>query len=141
MVAKLTSKDGISGNFPQKKFKSVVEILQKEGYSVKTKKICGEISGKIPIKFGKYTPDIFAFREINDIIVVEFENCTNILSPEIESKWRLLASRSCIDLHLIVPSCCKEKVNMKNRIKNIPVTVHCINECHNSLKMAMENSK
>lgn len=138
MAAKINSLNGI---FPDKMFKSVVGILQNEGYTVKSNRSCGRLSGRIPVKFGKYTPDIFAFREINDIKVIEFENCTDILSSENENKWRLLSSKSCIDLHLVVPSCCKEKVNMKSRIKNIPVTVHCINDCYNSLKLAMENSK
>ncbi len=141
MGVKITSVDGISETFPEKMFKSVVEILQKEGYSVKTKRHSGGISGRIPIKFGKYTPDIFAFRGINDIMVVEFENCTDILSHESENKWRLLSSKSGFDLHLIVPLCCKKKVYTKSRIKNIPVTIHCINDCHNSLKLAMKNSK
>lgn len=128
---------------PGKMVKSVVETLQKEGYSVKTnlQRHPNGILGGIPIKFGRYIPDIFAFRGINDILVVEFETCTDILSPEVENKWKFLSSKSCFNLHLIVPFGCKEKAYMKSRIKNIPVTVHCINKCDESLKFAMEMSK
>ncbi len=126
---------GVSG----KTVKSVVETLQKEGYSVKTnlQRYPNQIFGSIPIKFGKYTPDIFAFRGINDILVVEFENCIDIKSHECENKWKMLASKSCFNLHIIVPSCCKEKANLKSRIKNIPVTIHSINDWENSLIMDM----
>lgn len=143
MDTKITSIDGVQKKVSGKTVESIVETLQKEGYNVKTgfSSSPNKISGGVPIKFGKYTPDIFAFRGLNEILLVEFEICTNILSSDIENKWRLLSSKSRQNLHLIVPYGCKQKFENRSRVKNIPVTIHCINNCVDSFRNAMENSK
>ncbi len=108
---------------------SIVNILQKEGYYVKTNITEGQnkISGRMFRKYGNYIPDIFAFRGINDIMVIEFETCASVSSPKNENKWKLLSSKPGLDFHIIVPFNCMEKARFKSRIRNIPVKIHCIN--------------
>ncbi len=116
-------------DIPRNTVTSIVNKLQKEGYHVKTNIMKGQnrIARGISRKYGSYTPDIFAFRGINDIMVIEFENCANISSHEIENKWKLFSSKPGLDFHIIVPLNCMEKARYKSRVRNIPVKVHCIN--------------
>lgn len=115
----------------------IVSALQKEGYCVKTNLIkrSNGISGRISRKYGNYIPDIFAFRGVNDILVIEFETCASISSRENENKWKVLSSKPGLDFHVIVPPNCMEKAQFKSRIKNIPVKIHCINNWKNIFEL------
>ncbi len=114
---------------PRNMVTSIVNTLQKEGYYVKINITRGQnkTSGRMFRKYGNYIPDIFAFRGINDVMVIEFETCANISSPKNENKWKVLSSKPGLDFHVVVPLNCVEKARFKSRIKNIPVKIHCIN--------------
>ncbi len=132
------TKENVSGSMVT----SIRDTLQKEGYCVKTNfRYPNRISSPIPIKFGNYIPDIFAYKSINDIIIIDFENCGNILSSKNENKWKSLASKPGLDFHIIVPPCCREKAQLKSKIKNIPVKIHCANDWKNSLEFSLGMSK
>lgn len=102
----------------------MINLLKNEGYIVK-KGIRYKGYGKT--KSSKYTLDIFAYKGINDIICIEFPECENILSRENENKWKSLIARPGLDLHLIVPPRCREKLYLKYKIKNIPMGIYDYN--------------
>ena len=119
---------------------SIVSMLQKDGYHVKTNlKYFNNVFGRMQTKYGKYTIDIFAYKGNNDILVVEFEDCVNILSRENENKWKYLISKPGLDLHIIVPFSCKEKAYIKSRIKNIPLEIHCDTDWKNIFEKCITN--
>lgn len=132
----MSIKDVNMEEIPLKTVRSVIYRLQKEGYCVKSSfKYPKKIPAAIPIRFGNYIPHIFAYKGMNDFIIVEFETCGNILSPKNENKWRALSSKSGLAVHLIVPLGCKEKAELKSKIKNIPVKIHCMNHWEDSFNL------
>ncbi|MBI5680539.1 MAG: hypothetical protein HZC47_06595 [Methanobacterium sp.] len=128
---------------PRNVVTSIVNKLQKEGYCVKTnfKPHQNRSSNRIPTKYRSYAPNIFAFKEINKIVLIEFENSANILSSRNEQKWKILSSKPGLDFHIIVPHNCVEKAQIKSRIKNIPVKIHCINTWPDTLEFNRKLSK
>lgn len=141
MVAKI--KNSKTESVPRSVVTSIVSKLQKEGYSVKTR--INQCQNRIPCgvypKYENYTPDIFAFKGMNNIVIIEFENSTSITSSENENKWKVLSSKPGLDFHVIVPSNCIKKAMIKSKIKNIPVNIHCIKTWKNTLEFDMELSK
>lgn len=118
---------------------SIVKTLKKNGYYVeKNLKYPGNIHRGVRTKYGKYVLDIFAYRGSNDIVVIEFENCESILSPDNENKWKYLMSKPGIDLHIIVPLSCREKAYLKSRIKNISLGIHDYNSWRNIFDLKLE---
>lgn len=104
--------------------KSMVNAFQKDGYHVKTKfRYPISLSKGIQTN-GKQVLDIFAYKGSDNRIVIEFENCTSILSHKNEIKWKSLISKPGLNLYLIVPCNCKEKAHFKSKIKNIPVEIY-----------------
>ncbi|MGB9980096.1 hypothetical protein [Methanobacterium sp.] len=122
----------------KKNVKSFIYGLQKEGYVVKSS--MGHYSSNFN-KFGKYAPDIFAYKTSNDILIVEFETCSEIMSSKSEIKWRILCSKPGRNVHIVVPLCCKEKAIYKSRILNIPVNIHCLKDWKDSLEFNLQMSK
>lgn len=121
---------------------SIRDTLQKNGYCVKTNfRYPNRISSGLPIKFGNYIPDVFAYKSINDIVIIDFETCGDILSSKNENIWKSMAFKPGLDFHIIVPPCCREKAKLKSKIKNIPVKIHCTNDWKNSLELSLGMSK
>ncbi|MEN4018752.1 MAG: hypothetical protein PQ975_05790 [Methanobacterium sp.] len=118
---------------------SIVKTLKKNGYYVeKDLKYPGSIYRGTRTKYNKYVLDIFAYRGSNDIVVIEFENCESILSHDNKNKWKYLISKPGIDLHIIVPLGCREKVYLTRKIKNIPVRIHDYSNWRNIFDLKLE---
>lgn len=134
----MLSKNIKTGEISKNSVRPFIYKLQKEGYLVKS--TIGHYNGNSN-KFRKCSPDIFAYKNSNDVIIIEFETCSDIVSSESENKWRMLCSKPGRNVHIIVPSCCKERAYYKSRILNIPVNIHCLNNWEDSLQFNQQMSK
>lgn len=131
-----TKKEGIPENIT----KSVIVTLQKEGYLVKRNvEYPNKISSTLPVKYRRYVLDIFAFKKVNDIVVIKYENCLDVLSNKNKKNWKALSAKPGVDFYMLVPSCCKEKAQLKIRMLNIPVKIICMNDLKDSFKFSSKN--
>ncbi len=118
---------------------SIVKTLKNEGYNVKTNLKYGNGAYRgFQTKYRNHIVDIFAYKRCNDILMIELGRCPDILSSENENKWRSLLSKPGLDLHVIVPSRCKEKVYLKSKILDIPITIHDYNNWEGTFNLKHE---
>ena len=135
-----TSNIKTKGELPGNIAKSLVDTLQKEGYLVKRNfEYPNKLSANFDVKYPSYTLDIFAVKR-NDIIVIKYENCSDVLSNKNKKLWKALSSKPTVKFHILVPSYCKEKAQVKSRMLNVPVKILCLNEWKNSFEYS-SNSK
>lgn len=129
------------GEFPGNIAKSLVGTLQKEGYIVKRNfKYPTKISTNFDVKYRSYILDIFAVKR-NNIMVIKYENCFDVLSNKNKGLWRALSSKPGVNFHIMVPSYCKEKAQIKSRMLNVPVKILCLDDWKDSFKSSLKNSK
>ena len=127
------------GDFPENIAKSLVDTLQKEGYIVKRNfRYPHKISTNFDVKYQSYILDIFAVKR-NNIIVVKYENCFDVLSNKNKGLWRALSFKPRVNFHILVPSYCKEKTHVKSRMLNVPVKILCLDDWEDSFKSSLKN--
>ena len=113
---------------PENITKSLIDRLQKGGYFVKRDvEYPNRISSNLHVNYKKYVLDIFAFKR-NDIVIVKYENCHTVLSNKNKKHLKALSSKPGVNFHILVPSYCKEKTQIKSRMLNIPVKILCPND-------------
>ena len=129
------------GELPRNIAKSLVDTLQKEGYLVKRNfEYPNKILSNFDVKYPSYTLDIFAVKR-NDIIVIKYENCSDILSNKHKKLWKALSSKPSVNFHILVPSYCKEKAQIKSRMLNVPIKISCLDDWEDSFEFSSRNSK
>jgi hypothetical protein len=129
------------GELPRNIAKSLVDTLQKEGYLVKRNfEYPNKISSNFDVKYPSYTLDIFAVKR-NDIMVIKYENCSDVLSNKHKRLWKALSSKPGVNFHILVPSYCSEKAQVKSRMLNVPVKILCLNDWKDSFESSLRNSK
>ncbi len=121
--------------------KSAVDMLQKEGYIVKRNfEYPHKISSDLNVKYPIYTLDIFAVKK-NNIIAIKYENCSEVLSNKTKKLWKALSSKPGVHFHILVPSYCSKKAQIKSRMLNVQVKILCQNNWEDSLESSLRNSK
>ena len=130
-----------NGELPWNIAKSLVGTLQKEGYLVKRNfKYPNRILSNFDVKYPSYILDIFAVKR-NDIMVIKYENCSDVLSNKNKKLWKALSSKPSVNFHILVPSYCKEKAQTKSRMLNVPVKILCLEDWEDSFESSLRNSK
>lgn len=131
----------IKGELPGNITKSLVDTLQNEGYLVKRNfEFPNKISSTLDVKYKSYTLDIFAFKR-NNIVAIKYENCPDVLSNKNKKTWKALSSKTGVNFYILVPSCCKEKAQIKSRMMNIPIKILCLDDWKDLFKLSSRNSK
>lgn len=121
--------------------KSLVDTLQKEGYLVKRNfEYPNKISTNFDVKYPNYTLDIFAVKK-NDIVVIKYENCSDVLSNKNKKLWKALSSKPGVNFHILVPSYCKEKAQIKSRMLNVSIKILPLDDWKDSFESSLRNSK
>ena len=129
------------GELPGNIAKSLVDTLQKEGYLVKQNfEYPNKILSNYNVKYPRYTLDIFAVKR-NDIMVIKYENCSDVLSNKNKKIYKALSFKPGVNFHILVPSYCKEKAQIKSSMLNIPVKILCLNDWKDSFESSLRNSK
>ena len=129
------------GELPGNITKSLVDTLQKEGYLVKQNfEYPNKILSNYNVKYPSYTLDIFAVKR-KDIMVIKYENCSNVLSNKNKKIYKALSSKPGVNFHILVPSYCKKKAQIKSSMLNIPVKILCLNDWKDSFESSLRNSK
>ncbi|HEX3013173.1 MAG TPA: hypothetical protein VHO92_02725 [Methanobacterium sp.] len=132
----------IKSEIPGNVAKDLASTLQKEGYLIKRNfEYPNKISSTFDVKYRSYVLDIFAFKRMNDIVVIKYENCFDISSNKNKKLWKALSSKPGVNFHILVPSYCKEKAQMKSEMLNIPVKILCMDNWKDSLEFSSINSK
>lgn len=136
-----TSNMKIKSELPGNIAKSLVDTLQKEGYLVKRNfEYPNKILSNFDVKYPRYTLDIFAVKR-NDIMVIKYENCSDVLSNKNKKLWKGLSSKPGVNFHILVPPSCKEKAQIKSRMLNVPIKISCLDDWEDSFEFSSINSK
>ena len=129
------------GELPVNIAKSLVGTLQKEGYLVKRNfEYPNKLSSNLDVKYPSYILDIFAVKR-NDIMVIKYENCSDVLSNKNKKLWKGLSSKPGVNFHILVPSYCKERAQIKSRMLNVPIKILCLDDWEDSFEFSSRNSK
>ncbi len=130
-----------NGELPRNIAKSLVDTLQKEGYLVKRNfEYPNKILSNFDVKYPSYTLDIFAVKR-NDIMVIKYENCSDVLSNKHKKLWKALSSKPGVNFYILVPFYCKEKAQIKSRMLNVPIKILCLDNWKDSFESSLRNSK
>lgn len=131
----------INGKIPENIIKSAADTLQKEGYIVKRNfEYPHKISSNFNVKYPSYTLDIFAVKK-NDIVAIKYEKCPDVLPNKNKKLWKALCSKPGVHFHILVPSYCSKKAQVKSRMLNVQVKILCLNNWEDSLESSLRNSK
>ncbi len=74
-------------------------------------------------------------------MVIKYENCSDVLSNKNKKLWKALSSKPGVNFHILVPSYCKEKAQIKSRMLNVPVKILCLEDWEDSFESGLRNSK
>jgi hypothetical protein len=71
-------------------------------------------------------------------MVIKYENCFDVLSNKNNGLWRALSFKPGVNFHILVPSYCKEKAQIKSRMLNVPVKILCLDDWEDPFKSSLK---